>query len=265
MSKRKALSKKTRFEVFKRDKFTCQYCGGKAPDVLLQCDHIVAVAKGGKNDIVNLITSCEDCNSGKSDRALTDDAVVSKRRAQLDALAERREQLEMMVQWQRGLVDLEGLAVRHVATMFGELAPGFHLNDHGLSSLRKQLATHGVEAVITCMRAALGEALRFEDGVITPDSAAEACRLWERKLKWARMRQRDPIGCELRYIRGILRRRFSLRDWKLNSTLDSLRYAHERGLSIEALKQLALSASTRDGWQSELDAMVNRVMGGEDA
>lgn len=44
MAKRKALSNRTRFEVFKRDKFTCQYCGAKAPDVVLQCDHIVAVA-----------------------------------------------------------------------------------------------------------------------------------------------------------------------------------------------------------------------------
>jgi 5-methylcytosine-specific restriction endonuclease McrA len=29
---RKALSKKLRFEVFKRDNFTCQYCGRAAPD-----------------------------------------------------------------------------------------------------------------------------------------------------------------------------------------------------------------------------------------
>ena len=46
-AKRKALSQKIRFEVFKRDSFTCQYCGRKAPDVVLQVDHIVPVAKGG--------------------------------------------------------------------------------------------------------------------------------------------------------------------------------------------------------------------------
>ena len=32
MGKRKAISKKMRFEVFKRDKFTCQYCGRSVPD-----------------------------------------------------------------------------------------------------------------------------------------------------------------------------------------------------------------------------------------
>ena len=65
---RKPLSKKTRFEVFKRDSFKCQYCGKSAPEVVLNVDHIVPVAADGKNDIMNLITSCFDCNSGKSDR-----------------------------------------------------------------------------------------------------------------------------------------------------------------------------------------------------
>lgn len=34
-NKRTSIGKKTRFEVFKRDSFTCQYCGQKAPDVIL--------------------------------------------------------------------------------------------------------------------------------------------------------------------------------------------------------------------------------------
>lgn len=50
MTKRKAISKKIRFEVFKRDSFTCQYCGEKAPDVILHVDHIDPVAKGGGKD-----------------------------------------------------------------------------------------------------------------------------------------------------------------------------------------------------------------------
>lgn len=44
-NKREPVGKKLRFEVFKRDKFTCQYCGAKAPDVVLHVDHIQAVAK----------------------------------------------------------------------------------------------------------------------------------------------------------------------------------------------------------------------------
>ena len=33
MAERKQVSKKIRFEFFKRDNFTCQYCGRKAPQV----------------------------------------------------------------------------------------------------------------------------------------------------------------------------------------------------------------------------------------
>lgn len=66
------LSVRLRFEVFKRDNHTCQYCGRKSPDVVLQCDHIVPVSAGGQDDIVNLITACWECNSGKSDKPLNE-------------------------------------------------------------------------------------------------------------------------------------------------------------------------------------------------
>ncbi len=70
MTKRKSLSKKVRFEVFKRDVFTCQYCGSKPPSVVLEVDHIIPVASGGENDEDNLVTSCFDCNRGKGARSL---------------------------------------------------------------------------------------------------------------------------------------------------------------------------------------------------
>lgn len=63
--KRIGISKKTRFEVFKRDQFTCQYCGAHPPGVLLQVDHIKAVSVGGTNRMDNLLTSCQPCNIGK--------------------------------------------------------------------------------------------------------------------------------------------------------------------------------------------------------
>jgi len=54
-----------RFAVFSRDNHTCQYCGKKAPSVVLEIDHKTPVSKGGTNAIENLITSCFDCNRGK--------------------------------------------------------------------------------------------------------------------------------------------------------------------------------------------------------
>jgi len=70
MAVRKTISKKVRFEIFKRDVFTCQYCGSKPPGVVLEVDHITPVALGGDNSDDNLITSCFDCNRGKGARSL---------------------------------------------------------------------------------------------------------------------------------------------------------------------------------------------------
>ena len=65
-----SLSKKTRFEVFKRDKFTCQYCGKRPPDVVLEVDHILPKIEGGKDDKANLTTACFACNRGKAGNPL---------------------------------------------------------------------------------------------------------------------------------------------------------------------------------------------------
>lgn len=64
--KRKALSKRTRFEVFKRDGFRCVYCGADPVGSMLHVDHVIAGANGGSDDPSNLVTSCQSCNGGKS-------------------------------------------------------------------------------------------------------------------------------------------------------------------------------------------------------
>lgn len=87
-TKRKGLSKKTRFDVFKRDGFKCQYCGAHPPSVLLHVDHIKPVAEGGQNDIDNLVTACEPCNLGKGARPLS---VVPQSLAEKSAMVAERE------------------------------------------------------------------------------------------------------------------------------------------------------------------------------
>lgn len=60
-----ALSARTRFRVFNRDSFTCQYCGRRAPEVRLEVDHIHPRSCHGSDDFDNLITACRECNRGK--------------------------------------------------------------------------------------------------------------------------------------------------------------------------------------------------------
>ncbi len=60
-----------RFEVFRRDDFTCVYCGRKAPDVVLHADHIVPWSAAGPTSLENLVAACSDCNLGKGARPLS--------------------------------------------------------------------------------------------------------------------------------------------------------------------------------------------------
>lgn len=60
-----------RFEVFKRDNYSCQICGQNAQDsVKLELDHKIAITNGGTNDINNLWVLCFTCNRGKGSKGL---------------------------------------------------------------------------------------------------------------------------------------------------------------------------------------------------
>lgn len=119
-----AVSKRLRFEVFRRDGHTCVYCGRSAPDVKLQPDHVVPETLGGRTEPANLVTACEDCNAGKSatppDAATVESTSQSAIRwagamrvaaaaalADLDACEEARE--EFLRKWNSWTVEGETL------------------------------------------------------------------------------------------------------------------------------------------------------------
>lgn len=120
---RKAISKSLRFEVFKRDSFACQYCGQKAPDVVLNVDHIHPVASGGDNSIVNLITACKACNSGKGKRKLSDKQKTQKQYEAATDAGERADQLRMIAKARRDLLKAQQES-RQVAIEFWEEITG---------------------------------------------------------------------------------------------------------------------------------------------
>ncbi len=91
---RAALSVRIRFEVFKRDEFTCRYCGRTSPEAVLEIDHIIPVSGGGSNDEINLVTSCWDCNRGKADKPLTEVITGEDPYDRAIMLLERERQLE---------------------------------------------------------------------------------------------------------------------------------------------------------------------------
>jgi 5-methylcytosine-specific restriction endonuclease McrA len=58
----------TRFNVFLRDRFTCQYCEQPLPAPELTFDHIVPRSRGGRTTWENVVTACQSCNRLKGDR-----------------------------------------------------------------------------------------------------------------------------------------------------------------------------------------------------
>src|SRR6185369_8656026 len=58
----------TRFNVFLRDRFTCQYCGEPYPSHELTFDHLVPRSRGGRTTWTNVVTACGTCNLWKGNR-----------------------------------------------------------------------------------------------------------------------------------------------------------------------------------------------------
>lgn len=256
-----AISKKIRFEVFKRDSFTCQYCGRSAPDVVLQADHIEPRSKDGSDDILNLITSCFDCNSGKSDRSLGDDTVLTKRKTQLDRLQERREQIEMMMEWQKSLLSMEQDVAVQLADFWNEIARG-HLvvNDRGTQNLNKWLRKYSLAEMMDAMRIAASQYLEFDsEGFATNISWERAFVFIPRICAITRKSAEKPYLRDLFYIRGILRNRFDDVDqWGVMPLLESV---VEAGATIDEIRADACTANSYYQFRKWMESVVEEFNG----
>jgi hypothetical protein len=235
MNKRQAIGKKLRFEVFKRDGFKCQYCGKSAPDVVLHVDHINPVSHGGQNGILNLITSCLDCNLGKSDRLLDDDSAVAKQREQLQALSERREQLKMMLEWRDGLQKIDDEALEAACDAWATIVPGWSVNDRGQKILRGLLRKYGLPLLLQGMDDATYYVKYDKDGKIYPDSVERA---FSKISAILRVKGEPQWKQELYYIRGILRNRIytSTYAWKVMQMMED---AVLSGVDVDIIRKMA--------------------------
>lgn len=145
-----ALSKKIRFEVFKRDSLTCQYCGTTPPMVILEVDHIIPKSKDGGDEIDNLLTSCFDCNRGKSNRELT-----SLPKTTIEKTEELKEKESQYLAYKKILAKVkkrETSEIDLIDQIYSSYFPGWCLNDRFKNgSLKTFIKLLGIPIVESAM------------------------------------------------------------------------------------------------------------------
>lgn len=65
MMRRKRVPRFSRYNLYLRDMFTCQFCSKQFPQSELTLDHVTPISKGGKTNWENIVTACSPCNSRK--------------------------------------------------------------------------------------------------------------------------------------------------------------------------------------------------------
>lgn len=175
MAKRKSLSLRVRFGIFKRDLFTCQYCGKTPPSTVLEVDHLMPVSKGGDNSEDNLITSCFECNRGKYNIELSELPQTATQK--LEALKERELQY---CEYQKMLLSIDNRINREVEVVnrvFSNYFPEREFAEHFKVSVKKFIKELGLYAVIDSMERACAKVS------ISPDALNYFCGICWRKIK----------------------------------------------------------------------------------
>jgi hypothetical protein len=237
MANRKALSEKTRFEVFKRDGFKCSYCGRSAPEVLLHVDHIEPVAKGGTNDIFNLVTACADCNAGKSDRPLDDNGVLTKQVEQLQEVNARRQQVEMMMMWRKKLANIDADCVKQIAGIWN--AAGIALSEAGKKTTRRIIKKYGFGAVMKATDDVI--ARKNVSSHMTQYESDHCFNLVEKYCRNAKLVAEKPYMLKLFYVRGICCNRWD--GAKRTELMRPMESAFLSGMPLEEIEREAKTAT----------------------
>jgi len=254
---RAGLSAKVRFEVFKRDSFKCQYCGASAPEVVLRVDHIKPVAKGGENDLMNLVTACFGCNAGKSDRELSDASVVEKQRRQLEELNERRVQLEMMLEWRQHLDGMKAMTAGALVGRIERSAPGWTLTETGIAKVNKWLRDYSLSELLDAVEASEQQYLRRDaDGGVVPESWNTFFDKIPRIAAIERAAIDEPYLKDLFYVQAVLRNNTNWTWRAKRDCMPLLKAAVAAGIEPHELKTLAKDVSSWGRFEEIINSWI---------
>lgn len=143
------MNLKKRFEIFKRDNFTCQYCGKRPPEVVLEVDHIISKKDGGKDNDENLITSCFECNRGKGKMSVN----KFDYKSELKKIEESKIQLDEYYNFLKEKNSLKDKELEIFSDYWEELSGNkYSLTKNGLQSFKKMKAKYNLEDILDSMK-----------------------------------------------------------------------------------------------------------------
>jgi hypothetical protein len=173
-----------------------------APDVVLEVDHINPVKNGGKNEIINLLTSCYDCNRGKGAKLLSDNQVIKQQQEQLKEINERREQLKLMLSWKKELSKFEDEQVEIINSMISDCSTQC-LNDYGKAEIKKHIKKYGISEVIESTRLSIEQYHKGDD-----ENISKVINYIPRICLNRITQKNNPYFRKTNYIKGIIKNRF---------------------------------------------------------
>ena len=254
---RPSILKSLRFDVFKRDSFTCQYCGRRAPDVALYCVHVNPSAESGGQTLATFTTACGDCKVGKVLDEDNDHSVLMRRLNRLTVLQEREEQAEMLAEWERERSNLDEVPVTRLDKQWIELT-GYRLAEAGRAKVRNLVKKYGAELVGEAMRTAAAEYLeRGKSGAATEASMARCFDSIGAIASVEHAERLEPGARRMFFIRDALRKRLS--HCPHGHALNLIRSAARSGASLDLISKIGEEAPTWSHFRNAMEHLISEA------
>lgn len=176
-NKRKAISKRVRFSVFSRDGFSCRYCGAQSDQVQLVLDHVQPVSLGGTNEPENLVTACQPCNAGKSNKPVDQTAINESHRL---ALAQEMQEQRAALEAAKEALEARSRINQEVCNYYCELRGVDGIRKDCLRTYVSFVSKHGVKTVFSWMDLAAGNLTECASDL---DFVRYVCGIRRRQMK----------------------------------------------------------------------------------
>lgn len=171
---------------------------------------------------------------------MSDDTALIKVRSQMEILQERREQLEMMMEWHRSLSDMDEEMVNFCVSAWKDIAPGdVTPNENGRRLLKRWIKGFGISEVVESMNIC-SKYIVIRDEAATPDSWETAFRKIENVCKMRKLERNNPTLAQAYHLKNIylsiMRRNRKHVSWKLQAEgLERIQQCQAAGVSFEAI------------------------------